>query len=423
MLDRYFVRPQTLDHIRALWLGPAIEQYVGWLTERRIASRHVLRCVATLEHFDTFAQGRGVQTWEELPAHLGAFVEQRLRDRGAWCRSPKDRRTVLSQARTPVEQMLRLVIPGFVGTTRRLEPPFHASVPEFFEYLQRERGLRPESVRQYVYHLRLFEAYLQRAGVRALADISPALLAAFLTEPGLRGTRLGPDSMQGRSGTLRVFLRYLHRQQLIATDLSRAVPRRRGYRQAKLPRAIAWRDVERVLAAVDRRTPVGRRDYAILLLLATYGLRAREVAALRLDDVDWARAQLHVTARKNGHSTMYPLATTAGHALVDYLKAGRPLVADRHIFVRALAPFTPLPAHTIASRASHYLHAAGVEAPRAGSHTFRHACVQRLVEADVPFKVIGDYVGHRSADSTQVYGKVAVHLLRQLALGDGEEAL
>ena len=106
------------------------------------------------------------------------------------------------------------------------------------------------------------------------------------------------------------------------------VPRRRGYRQAKLPRAIAWSDVERVLAAVDRRTPVGRRDYAILLLLATYGLRAREVAALRLDDVDWARAQLHVTARKNGHSTMYPLATTAGHALVDYLKAGRPLVAD-----------------------------------------------------------------------------------------------
>jgi site-specific recombinase XerD len=423
MLERYFVRPQTVDRIRALWLGPAIEQYVAWLTERRIASRHVLSCVATLEHFNTFAQGRSLQTWEELPAHLGAFVEQRLRDRGAWCRSPKDRRTVLSQARTPVVQLLRLVIPGFVGTTRRLEQPFHASVPEFFEYLQRERGLRPESIRQYVYHLRLFEAYLQRAGVRALADISPALLAAFLTEPGLRGTRLGPDSMQGRGGTLRVFLRYLHRQQLLATDLSRAVPRRRGYRQATLPRAITWGEVERVLAVVDRRTPVGKRDYAILLLLATYGLRAKDVASLRLEDIDWPRAQMHVTARKNGHSTIYPLATTVGHALVDYLKSGRPSVADRPIFLRAIAPFTPLPCSAIATRASHYLHLAGVAAPRAGSHTFRHTCVQRLVDADVPFKVIGDYVGHRSADSTQVYGKVAVHLLRQLALGDGEEVL
>jgi integrase len=194
-------------------------------------------------------------------AHLKAFVEQRLRDRGTWCRSPKDRRAVLSQARTPVEQMLRLVVRGFVGTTRRLDLPFHASVPEFFEHLQRERGLRPESIRQYVYHLRLFEAYLQRAGVRELADISPAVLTAFLTEPGLRGIRLGPDSMQGRGGTLRVFLRYLHRQQLMTTDLSRAVPRRRGYRQAKLPRAIAWGEVEHVLAVVDRRTPVGKRDY------------------------------------------------------------------------------------------------------------------------------------------------------------------
>jgi site-specific recombinase XerD len=254
MLERYFVRPQTVDHIRALWLGPAIEQYVAWLTERRIASRHVLRCVATLEHFNTFVQGRGVQAW-------------------------------------------------------------------------------PESITQYVYHLRLFEAYLQRAGVRALADLSPALLTAFLTEPGLRGTRLGPDSMQGRGGTLRVFLRYLHRQQLMATDLSRAVPRRRGYRQATLPRAITWGEVERVLAVADRRTPVGKRDYAILLLLATYGLRAKDVASLRLDDVDWPRAQIHVRARKNGHSTLYPLATGVGDALVDYLQSGRASVADRQIFL------------------------------------------------------------------------------------------
>ena len=112
---------------------------------------------------------------------------------------------------------------------------------------------------------------------------------------------------------------------------------------------------------------------------------------------------MRLTARKNGHSTLHPLSAAVGEALVD--------------------PFTPLPGSAIATRARGYLHRAGVEAPRAGSHTFRHTCVQRLVDADVPFKVIGDYVGHQRADSTQVYGKVAIHLLRQLALGDGEEAL
>lgn len=207
------------------------------------------------------------------------------------------------------------------------------------------------------------------------------------------------------------------------TDLSRAVPRRRVYRQATLPRAITWSEVERVLAVPDRRAPIGKRDYAMLLLLATYGLRARELAALQLDDLDWHRAQIHVTARKNGHSTRYPLSAAVGDALVDYLRSGRPSVSDRHIFLRTIAPFTPLPYSAIATRASEYLHRAGVEAPRAGSHTFRHTCVQRLVDADVPFKTISDYVGHQRSDSTQVYGKVAIHVLRQLALGDGEEAL
>jgi integrase/recombinase XerD len=422
MLERYFVRPQTVDRIRGLWLGPAIEAYVVWLTERRHAPRHILRCVSTLERFNAFVQRRGTHTWDELPAHLAPFVEHylRQRDTGGW--SPKTRGTVRSQARAPVEQLLRLLIPGFIGRTAARANPFAATAPGFFEYLEHERGLRAETRRLYHHHLRIFETYLQQAGA-ALVNVTPLLLTAFLREPGLRGRPLGPNAMQQRGGALRMLLRYLHRQRVLTTDLSRAVPRRRGYRLATVPRAITWSEVERVLAVVDRRTPVGKRDYAILLLLATYGLRAREVATLRLDDVDWPRAQVHITARKNGHSTIYPLATGVGQALVEYLQAGRPTVADREIFLRAKAPFTPLAFHVIASRASHYLHAAGVEPPRAGSHTFRHTCVQRLVEADVPFKVIGDYVGHRSTESTQVYGKVAVHLLRQLALGDGEEAL
>jgi site-specific recombinase XerD len=423
MLEHYYVRPKTADRIRALWLGPAIDRYASWMAERRAAKATVIRNVQALIQLDQFARNRGATTWTDLPALVEPFVDQWMREHGSWCTSNRARQSLRSHPRTPVEQMLRLLIPGFIGTTTRRAVPFQESVPQFFEYLRQERGLRPATLYQYVHHLRVFEAYLRRLGTGAFSEISPALLTAFLLEPGLQGKALGPDGMQGRVGTLRVFLRYLHRQGVLSTDLSRAVLRRRAYRQASLPRAITWSEVERVLAVPDRRAPVGKRDYAMLLLLATYGLRARDVAALQLDDVDWRRAQIHVRARKNGHSTLYPLSATVGDAIVDYLRCGRPAVTDRHIFLRVIAPFTPLPCSAIATRASEYLSRAGVRAPRAGSHTFRHTCVQRLVDADVPFKTIGDYLGHQRADSTQVYGKVAIHLLRQLALGDGEEAL
>lgn len=421
MLERYFVRPVTVDQIRAGWIGPAIEQYVTWLTERKTAPRHVLRCVATLRHFGEFTQRRGAQTWPELPAHVGAFVDHYMQERGVWCRSAKDQRTVRSQARTPVEQMLRLIVPDFIGTTRRLAVrPFEQAVPGFWEYLETERGLSPETMRRYISHLVPFEAHLQREGVRDIAMVSPAVLRAFIDG---RARALGPQGVQQVGGALRVLLRYLHRQRLMPIDLSGAIERRRKYRHATIPRSITWEQVHTILERIDRRDPLGKRDYAILLLLVTYGLRAREVARLTLDDIDWKRERLRICRRKGGHATTFPLSAQVGAALLEYLQKGRPETADRHVFQSVRAPFIPVTMPTVSQRATHYLRAAGIAVPRPGSHTFRHTCVQRLVDADFSFKTIGDYVGHRSPQTTQIYGKVAVETLRQLALGDGEEVL
>ncbi len=178
-----------------------------------------------------------------------------------------------------------------------------------------------------------------------------------------------------------------------------------------------------MLAAVDRRTPGGKRDYAILLLLVTYGLRGREVAALKLDDIDWKRERLAIPERKAGHSTAFPLSGSVGEALVDYLRHGRPSSPDRHVFFRAMAPLRPIGTAAVSSCARRYLLRAGIEVPRPGSHTSRHSTVQRLVDAEFSLKTIGDFVGHRSPASTEVYAKLAVEPLRQVALGDGEEVL
>jgi len=424
MLESYFVKPQTVDRVRASWIGPEIEGYVVWLAENGYSARSVLRRVPLVLAFGEFARARGAGAVEDLPAHVEEFVTERV---GRYpcarrCGESETRRQVAKEVRGPVEQMLRLAVSGFAGRGRRRRPvPFADALPEFFAYLSSERGLRPGSIGSYQHHLVRFEAYLTRIGVVGLSELSPAILSAFMAERA--GAGLSKTSLRDCCGVLRVFLRYAHREGAVDGDLSGVMEWPQAYRLSSIPRSITWEEVGRVLAGVDRRTPAGKRDWAILLLLVTYGLRGREVAALTLDDIDWRRERLKVPERKAGHSTAFPLSASVGEALVDYLRHGRPETSSRRVFFRAVAPVEPIGHAAVSVRARHYLLKAGIEVPRPGSHTLRHTCVQRLVDADFSLKTIGDFVGHRSSKSTEVYAKVAVEQLRQVALGDGEEVL
>jgi integrase/recombinase XerD len=418
MLEKYFVRPGTVDRVRASWIGLEIERYVVWLDGQGYSSRSVLRRVPLLVEFAEFGRARGAGVVGDLPVHVDAFVVERQRR----TRRLDAHERFVEEIRGPVEQMLRLAIPGFVGRGRRSRPvPFADALPGFFGYLAGERGLRPASIDSYQHHLVRFECYLERIGVARLSELSPAILSAFTAERA--GVGLAKSTVRDGCGVLRVFLRYAHREGVLASDLSGVMEWPQAYRLSSVPRSITWEEVGRVLAGVDRRSPVGKRDWAILMLLVTYGLRAREVAALTLDDIDWRRERLRVPERKAGHSTAFPLTGSVGEALVEYLRHGRPQTSSRRVFFRALAPIEPIGHAAVSIRTSHYLRKAGIEVPRPGSHTLRHTCVQRLVDADFALKTIGDFVGHRSAQSTEIYAKVAVEPLRQVALGNGEEVL
>lgn len=418
MLEHYYVRPGTVDRLRALWLGPAIDRYAEWLSDRQISRASALFKLQTAVQFDRFVTARHLRGFGELPAHIDAFIEEWTRTRGRRAHTGRSART---SPRASIEELLRLLVPGYVGTDRRHPWPLQGLAPGFLEHLRDERGLRRPTLQRYEHHLRVLERFLPSAGIGDWPMLTPAIVNRFV----LTSTEgLSPGARQGRAGALRVLLRFLHRQGLITSDLSRAIPRGRTYRQVAIPRAIPWSEVERVLASIDRRSAGGKRDYAMLMLLATYGLRAQEVAALTLSAIDWPRAQFHVLGRKAGNSTTYPLAAPVGEAIIDYLRNARPQSADRHLFLRLQAPFTGLGGgFAVAHRATLALRRAGITVKRPGSHTFRHSCVQRLVEADVPFKEIGDYLGHRSEDATQVYAKVAVHKLRALTLGEAEDVL
>jgi hypothetical protein len=129
MLDHYCVRPKTADRIRALWLGPAIDQYAAWTADRGAAKATVTRNLQALIHFDRFAKNCGATAWTDLPALIDPFVDHWMREHGAWCTGARARQSLRSHPRTPVEQMLRLLVPGFVGTTTRRPVPFHETAP------------------------------------------------------------------------------------------------------------------------------------------------------------------------------------------------------------------------------------------------------------------------------------------------------
>ena len=419
MLEEYYVRPQAVGRIRASWIGSEIECYVVWLAEQSY-SRASVRCrVPVLFAFGEFAWAGGARSVGDLPAHVEAFVAERvpeLAQLGAVAARER-----VKNVRGPIEQMLRLVVPGFTGSRRPLlEVPFIDELPGFFEYLLCERGLRPTSLQGYECYLRSFERYLGRVGVKQLVELSPALVSAFVAE---RSAGLATASVGLLCGALREFLRYAHRQGVLVSDLSKTVDRPRTYRLSDIPRSITPAEVSQVLACVDRSSTRGKRDYAALLVLATYGLRSREIAAMTLDHIDWTREQLSVPGRKGGHSTAFPLSSSVGEALVDYLQHGRPQSAERQVFFMAFAPVRPISHTAVSKLATKYLRQAGIQVPRPGSHTLRHSCVQRLVDADFPLKTIGDFVGHRSPKTTEIYTKVAVESLREIALGDGEEVL
>lgn len=419
MLEQYFVKPATIDRLRGSWIATEIEAYLAWLVEEGYSTKSIWRRVPIAFAFGEFARERGAVVVADLPTHVEAFVAHRVARHAERTRSD---RPMAKEVRGPVEQMLSVVLPAFERTGRRHHGlPFADELPGFFDYLVDERGLRPASLLGYRHHLDRFEAYMQRIGIRSIGELSPPVLSAFIIERSAAG--LAKSSVRDGAGVLRVFLRYAHREGVLATDLSGAVEWPQLYRLSSIPRSISWEDVNRVLAPVDRRTEAGRRDYAILLLLVTYGLRGREVAALTLDDIDWKRERLAVPERKAGHSTAFPLSVVVGEALVDYLRHGRPATDDRHVFFRAVAPRRPIGSAAVSSLARHYLLKAGVDVPRPGSHTLRHSAVQRLVDADFDLKTIGDFVGHRTPRSTEVYAKVAVEALREVALGDGEAVL
>ena len=342
-------------------------------------------------------------------------------------RSPHDILAWSRNCTTPVLTVLRLVHgrwPVALAPATAVES-FHRDVVGRYDTWMRElRGLAPETRSARTTEAsRFLDALSVRGDQVNLKGLNVPEIDSYVK---WRCAGLCRRSIQAVTSNLRVFLRHLHSSGDVSCDLSETVIGPRIYDDEDIPSALRPEDVEKVLEVTHQDlSPAGRRDYAMLMLLASYGLRAGEMIKLRLEDIDWRNEVLHVRHSKTGAYSELPMLRAAGEAILNYLQEGRPKSAHREVFLCANAPYQPFRnVKSLYSAVQRRLSAAGVvPSGKRGPHAFRHARAVGMLRASVPLKTIGDVLGHRVSRSTGVYLKLATADLRAVGLEIPSEVL
>ena len=298
---------------------------------------------------------------------------------------------------------------------------FEDVLEKYQRFLVEQQGIRVTSLRGRALHVRSFLHFCDARELAALGAIRPVVLSDFIASR----IHLRPATMAGIASDLRGFLRYLCMRGLHPEDLSPHLPLIRIWRHDRLPSVWSKEQIEAMLAVIDRSSPVGKRNYAVVLLACRLGLRVGDIKSLRLEDIRWDEVRIEIRQSKTGVPLVLPLSEEVGQALIDYLKHGRPQFTHyREVFLAAHAPFTPLGhSHNFHKVITTCRRLAKIKVPLEGHwgmHSLRHTLATRLLQEGTPLPVISDILGHRSIDSTQIYTKVDVTALRSAAL-DPEE--
>lgn len=281
-----------------------------------------------------------------------------------------------------------------------------------------ERGLTPCTISQWRDRVTTFLRWCDNTG-REFANLCPEDIDAyFLTYGAQRWSRISTGHV---AKMLRVFLRYTATQGACSSALADSIRAPRRYALESLPYALSWEDVQRVLATTSPDSERDVRDRAILMLLAVYGLRRGEVAALRLDQIDWAAGLLRIWRLKRRQPQVYPMTSTVAEALAQYVNTARPKVLHAEIFIQTRAPRLPISAAGLYDIVAKRLRSLDIQAAHLGPHALRHACATKLLANGLSLKEIGDHLGHRSTSATMTYTKVNLLSLREIGdfdLGD-----
>jgi site-specific recombinase XerD len=301
-------------------------------------------------------------------------------------------------------------------------------VAAYATYLDQVRGLVASTVAAHCSTATALLADIEyESSPNRLGALTAMEVEGFIRRNGVRVKR---RALQTIVAHVRGFLRFMASSGETAIGLDKLIDTARVYREEQLPRALSWETVQAFLNAIDRTTPSGVRDYAMFLLIATYGLRGCDIVSLALDDVAWRSRSLRIQQRKTGQLLWLPLTDEVAMALLDYLRRGRPHLGVRRfrrgfqsdppkfreLFLRCITPTGALKATAISEVFQKWSRRSGLKIPFQGAHCLRHSYAVHLLRSGLSIKTIGDLLGHRTLESTCVYLRLATDDLREVAL-------
>ena len=381
-------------------LGGLLEGLAQWLATQGFSPSPIRRRICKAPVLEQMLASLGIRDLGELSREqflsLAPRPARKQRDLSALVRS--------MTAFLAGSSLLRVVDPS----------PGELLVRAYLDFLRQVRGLADASLR---HHRRTALRLLEFLGFddrpEILKTLSSQPVEAFVVHSA---ATLGRGSLQHLVSQLRCFLRFLASRGEVAAGLDAWIDTPPAYRDERLPRALPWETVQAFLAEMDRTTPLGRRDHAMCLLMATYGLRASEVAALQLDSIRWRSGQIRADRPKTRKPLVLPLTDEVGAALVDYLQHGRPRTQHRSVFLSSRRPVAPLLSSGVQAAFRRRVQRSKTGFPDTGTHCLRHSLALHLLRSDESIESIGALLGHRSLATTGQYLRVNDDALRAVAL-------
>jgi len=381
--------------------GPVMEDFASWLVQQGYAHLHMRATLNVVRKVDRYLRRKGIHHIEDITDLALHHYWGTLRRRAPW----------EAGAVHILERFLRMR--GALNSCP-VATPSTLQVAEYSEYLREVRGLTPATINEQVRVVEQFLAHLDfDKTAKRLARIGAPDIEGFVRKLSMSLSRA---TLRAKVIVLRNFLRFLAATGRVSPNLPDQIDSPRVYKLEKLPRTLHWKTVQALLRSIPKTTAKGRRDYTMLFLIATYGLRSCEVVALTLDDVDWRTGVIRIRQTKTRNELSLPLTDEVARVLIAYLrKVPRP-AGNRNLFFRVRAPIRPLMREALRDAFDKWSKRSGLEIPFHGPHCIRHSYAVHLLGQGTPLKTIGDLLGHRRPESTAGYLRLATDQLREVSL-------
>ena len=412
-LEKYFDSGYIRQYLYEIPLSNHINDFCIWLENQRYSRRTIRSYLIYLAYFNHYLKKYRINKISNIKKeHIQSFPAYYI----AQNKHNKAGLATIKHISCALNKLIKyLKHAGIIDDLCKNQSAYYPYLKEYLEWLKKYKDSSDKTIRDRKAYLQIFLNWLKtQQNIKKISNLSHDIVEKFIINYFKNHSK---DVRRLMQAALRTFFRFCYSSGYIKVDLAGSVPSIKSYKLSSVPKGIEEKDIKKILVKIDRNTDIGRRDYAIIMLLSTYGVRGGQVRKLCLGDINWKQNQIYFKPMKNGKRIIAPLTEDVGLSLLDYLQHSRPQTHHKEVFIISYAPYHPIYSATIITTfIKKRMEEAGIKISPCGSHTFRHGFATSMLKKGHSLKVIADMIGHRSIHSTFIYTKVDFQALKQVPL-------